>query len=86
MTDDYYHFEERQMALIGERLAKFRIGDTVKVKVTHVDVDERMIDFQIVGMPISQSSSQRPARGKPFKLKHAAKLWTNQKRWQRRKI
>ena len=45
MTDDYYHFEERQMALIGERLAKvFRIGDTVKVKVTHVDVDERMID------------------------------------------
>jgi DNA-directed RNA polymerase subunit E'/Rpb7 len=33
MTDDYYRFEERQMALIGERQAKvFRIGDTVKVK------------------------------------------------------
>ena len=30
----------------------FRIGDEVKVKVTHVDVDERMIDFQIVGMPL----------------------------------
>ena len=53
MTDDYYHFDERQMALIGERQAKvFRIGDEVKVKVTHVDVDERMIDFQIVGMPL----------------------------------
>ena len=53
MTDDYYHFDERQMALIGERQAKvFRIGDTVKVKVTHVDVEERMIDFQIVGMPL----------------------------------
>ena len=74
MTDDYYHFEERQMALIGERLAKvFRIGDTVKVKVTHVDVDERMIDFQIVGMPISQSSSQRPARGKTIQAKTRGK-------------
>ena len=53
MTDDYYNFDERQMALIGERQAKvFRIGDEVKVKVTHVDVDERMIDFQIVGMPL----------------------------------
>ena len=38
MTDDYYNFDERQMALIGERQAKvFRIGDEVKVKVTHVD-------------------------------------------------
>ena len=27
MTDDYYQFDERQMALIGERQAKvFRIG------------------------------------------------------------
>ena len=53
MTDDYYHFDERQMAMIGERQAKvFRIGDPVKIKVINVDVDERMIDFQIVGMPL----------------------------------
>lgn len=66
MTDDYYRFEERQMALIGERQAKvFRIGDTVKVKVTHVDVDERLIDFQIVGMPLPKMidhSAQREVR------------------------
>ena len=37
----------------------------MKVKVTHVDVDERMIDFQIVGMPLPKNDkSQRPARGK----------------------
>ena len=48
MTDDYYQFDERQMALIGERQAKvFRI-DQVTVKVTHVDVDERMIDFKLL--------------------------------------
>ena len=87
MTDDYYHFEERQMALIGERLAKvFRIGDTVKVKVSHVDVDERMIDFQIVGMPISQSSSQRPARGKTIQAKTRGKALDKSKNdGQRRK-
>lgn len=75
MTDDYYQFDERQMALIGERQAKvFRIGDQVTVKVTHVDVDERMIDFQIVGMPLpkmigvndhrEQKTIQAKTRGK----------------------
>ena len=75
MTDDYYQFDERQMALIGERHAKvFRIGDEVKVKVTHVDVDERMIDFQIVGMPLPKNDkSQRPARGKTIQAKTRGK-------------
>ena len=75
MTDDYYHFDERQMALIGERQAKvFRIGDQVTVKVTHVDVDERMIDFQIVGMPLPKNErSQRPSRGKTIQAKTRGK-------------
>ncbi|RIO70438.1 RNB domain-containing ribonuclease, partial [Mammaliicoccus sciuri] len=66
MTDDYYHFDERQMAMIGERQAKvFRIGDPVEIKVINVDVDERMIDFQIVGMPLPKNErGQRPSRGK----------------------
>lgn len=55
MTDDYYRFEERHMALIGERTGKvFRIGDKVKVKVVNVNVDERMIDFAIVGMDMNK--------------------------------
>ncbi|HEC2245242.1 TPA: ribonuclease R [Staphylococcus delphini] len=71
MSDDYYHFDERQMALIGERKAKvYRIGDVVKVKVIHVDVDERQIDFQIVGMPIDVSSNrERDPRGKTIQAK-----------------
>lgn len=66
MTDDYYHFDERQMAMIGERQSKvFRIGDPVEIKVINVDVDERMIDFQIVGMPLPKNErGQRPSRGK----------------------
>ncbi|HAR6449216.1 TPA: ribonuclease R [Staphylococcus pseudintermedius] len=71
MSDDYYHFDERQMALIGERKAKvYCIGDVVKVKVIHVDVDERQIDFQIVGMPIDVSSKrERDPRGKTIQAK-----------------
>ncbi|QHW37797.1 ribonuclease R [Staphylococcus ursi] len=71
MSDDYYHFDERQMALIGERKAKvYRIGDVVKVKVIHVDVDERQIDFQIVGMPIDVGSKrEREPRGKTIQAK-----------------
>lgn len=71
MTDDYYHFDERQMAMIGECQAKvFRIGDPVKIKVVNVDVDERMIDFQIVGMPLPKKErSPRPSRGKTIQAK-----------------
>ncbi|MCC0566133.1 ribonuclease R [Brevibacillus borstelensis] len=51
LTDDYYHYHEKAYALIGERTGKqFRIGDVVQVRVSNVNVDERAIDFEIVGM------------------------------------
>lgn len=81
MTDDYYHFNERQMALIGERKAQvYRIGDTVKVKVVHVDVDERQIDFQVVGMPIDLNRpSQRKEKGTTIQAKTKGKKFDNLK-------
>ena len=49
LTDDYYHYDERSQALIGERTANiYRIGDEVKVKVTNVNLDERAVDFEMV--------------------------------------
>jgi ribonuclease R len=51
MTDDYYRFEERHFAMIGERTGNvFRIGDQITVRVVKVNKDERSIDFEIVGM------------------------------------
>lgn len=51
LTDDYYHFEERQYALIGERTGNiFRIGDEITIRVENVNMDERVIDFEVVGM------------------------------------
>ncbi|HET7615953.1 MAG TPA: S1 RNA-binding domain-containing protein, partial [Bacillales bacterium] len=51
LTDDYYHYDETQYALIGERTGNvFRIGDDVDIRVLNVDPDERTIDFELVEM------------------------------------
>ncbi|MCI3926969.1 ribonuclease R [Paenibacillus sp. TRM 82003] len=51
LSDDYYHFHEMQLALIGERTSRiFRIGDEVKIRVARVNLDERQIDFELVDM------------------------------------
>jgi ribonuclease R len=51
MTDDYYRFDERHFAMIGERTGNvFRIGDEITIRVINVNKDERSIDFEIVGM------------------------------------
>src|SRR5690625_1924413 len=49
MTDDYYHFNERSYALIGERTGQiYRIGEQVKIRVIGVNLDERSVDFELV--------------------------------------
>jgi len=51
LTDDYYHYNERIYALVGERTKKtYRIGDLVKVRVVNVNKDEHSVDFEVVGM------------------------------------
>ncbi|MFM1654928.1 ribonuclease R [Brevibacillus sp. B_LB10_24] len=63
LTDDYYHYHEKMYALIGERTGKqYRIGDEVKVRVSNVNLDERAIDFEIVGMKKSNSFRPRGER------------------------
>lgn len=49
MTDDYYHFNERHQALIGERTGMvYRVGEEVSVRVVNVNMDEHAIDFEII--------------------------------------
>ncbi|WP_370875129.1 ribonuclease R [Cytobacillus purgationiresistens] len=63
MTDDYYRYEERQLAMIGERTGNvFRIGDEITVRVLNVNKDERSIDFEIVGM---KGTPRRENTGRP---------------------
>lgn len=51
LTDDYYHFHELHMALIGERTSKiYRIGDEVEIRVARVNMSDHTIDFEMVNM------------------------------------
>ncbi|MCH1625750.1 ribonuclease R [Fredinandcohnia quinoae] len=51
LTDDYYRYDERHYAMIGERTGNvFRIGDEITVRVVKVNKDERSVDFEVVGM------------------------------------
>ncbi|WP_149095411.1 ribonuclease R [Paenibacillus terrae] len=65
LTDDYYHFDEQHMALIGERTSKvFRIGDEVKVRVARVNMEDYTIDFELVDMK-QQQRRERTGGSKP---------------------
>lgn len=60
LTDDYYRYDEKHYAMIGERTGQvFRIGDEIEVRVVSVNVDEASVDFEIVGMkPRKKRESQ----------------------------
>ncbi|WP_339252802.1 ribonuclease R [Paenibacillus sp. FSL P2-0136] len=65
LTDDYYHFDEAHMALIGERTSKvFRIGDEVKIRVAKVNMDDHTIDFELVDMKPRAAGDHRSYGGK----------------------
>lgn len=50
LGDDYYHFDAGKHRLLGERTNKsFRLGDSLKVQVVKVNLDEKKIDLSLVG-------------------------------------
>ncbi|MDF2910234.1 MAG: rnr [Sporolactobacillus laevolacticus] len=62
LTDDYYHFSEENMALVGERTGHlYRIGDEIEVRVLAVNLEEHAVDFEVVGMQ-PQKPRQRKSR------------------------
>ncbi|MEX0734588.1 MAG: ribonuclease R [Steroidobacteraceae bacterium] len=49
LPPDYFHFHERDRALVGERTKlRFAIGDEMRVRLVRVDSAERKIDFEHV--------------------------------------
>lgn len=69
LTDDYYNFDERHYALIGERTGTvFRIGDEVRVRCVAVNKEEHSVDFEVVGMKGRKKVSTR----KPVTIKATA--------------
>jgi ribonuclease R len=81
---DYFHFDPIGHRLAGERTGKvYRLGDTIKVKVAAVNIDDRKIDFVLAekiegpgkggGRPGGKSGSRsRGRRGGKRKADNAA--------------
>jgi len=50
IKDDYYTFDEKQYALVGERRKKvYQLGDEVRVMVKDTDLVKRHLDFSLLG-------------------------------------
>lgn len=50
LEDDYYEFHPNTKMLMGSKTRVcFRLGDRVNVRVTRVNVDEHLIDFEFLG-------------------------------------
>ena len=50
IKDDYYTFDEKQYAIIGERHKKvYQLGDEVRVSVKDSDLVKRHLDFSLLG-------------------------------------
>ncbi|UXJ96270.1 ribonuclease R [Enterococcus raffinosus] len=49
LKQDYFHFVENQLALVGERTRQtFKIGQKVRIKVVKSDPETREIDFELL--------------------------------------
>lgn len=54
LKNDYYQYDPIHHRLLGERTGiQYCLGDMVQVRVVKVDVPERKIDFDLVGLPES---------------------------------
>ena len=50
IKDDYYIFDERQYAIVGERTNRmYQLGDEVYVMVKNTDLVKRHLDFSLIG-------------------------------------
>ena len=57
LKQDYFHFIENHLALVGERTGlTFKIGQKVRVKVIKADPEERAIDFELIDAEEQKSS------------------------------
>jgi ribonuclease R len=74
LPQDYFHFDAKSHELKGERTGiRFRLGDKVNVKVARVDLDEKKIDFDLLGLP--SSGKKKNASKKTDKPKKAGKKY-----------
>lgn len=63
LRNDYYYFDPIHHHLVGERSGiEYKLGGSVKVKVIRVDIDDRKIDFELIGAPEATGKKQKRSK------------------------
>ncbi len=63
LGNDYYHSEHGGLRLTGERTGQsFGLGDTVRVQISRVDVEEARVDLQLVAGDAVATTSARAGK------------------------
>ncbi len=68
LANDYYQFDPVGQRLVGESSGViYRLGDTVHVKVAAINLNDRQLDFDIVGAERKQRGAGKTAKGREKK-------------------
>lgn len=81
LKQDYFHFIENHLALVGERTGlTFKIGQKVRVKVIKADPEERAIDFELIDaeeiVPLERPKTSNKNRSSNRHQKRSSKSHT----------
>jgi ribonuclease R len=88
LQDDYYVFDSATHSLTGRKAGNcYRLGDLVEVEVARVDLDDRELDFRLVGRlkrpprkaAKAGSAMKKPQKKRPRKKKAAEEKTTTRK-------
>jgi len=70
LGQDYFHFDPVSRQLRGERTnTVFRLGDSVKIQVVRVDLDEKKIDFELIQKRSAAAKTKSRSRSRQRKKK-----------------
>jgi len=65
LARDFYKFDQAAQAMIGERTGRqYRLGDTIRVQVAAVNLEERKIDFNEVDQGAQAHRQEQPLRNR----------------------
>lgn len=74
LDNDYYHFDAVSHVLAGERTGRqYHMGDSVRVKVAAVSLDERKIDLVMVGESATAGRTTAKRKGAPARKESRGK-------------
>lgn len=69
LGNDYYHFDPGKQRLLGERTRQsYRLGDSVRVRLVRVNLDEAKLDFELV-KAVQEKREKRARKVRPKRRK-----------------